>query len=92
MSQLFEIIEVENFCGWQCDRCGIKLAVENCGHIHGEWGYPSKKDGQEESCDLCEECFQLVLDFLTSIKAEYRVNPSHNDNLTAAMADLKGDK
>ncbi len=51
-----------------CNRCGKEISVVN-GHetegvFHGEymWGYFSEKDGERHSFDLCETCYDRIVE------------------------------
>lgn len=53
-----------------CNKCGKKMKVENGflkeGCFHGEnvFGYFSTRDGMKHSWDMCEACYdQMVQDF-----------------------------
>lgn len=63
-----------------CNQCGKKLLVKNGILIEGmlevkqNFGYFSNKDGQTHTFDLCEECYdRLVQDFAipVSVKEEF---------------------
>lgn len=47
-----------------CDCCGKKIAAKNgiatedFLHIRKEWGYFSRKDGDIDEFDICEDCFE----------------------------------
>lgn len=64
-----EIIEV---C---CNRCGKKIAVENGIIKEGvytadiRWGYFSNKDGQIHNFDVCEGCYdQMIEEFAIPVE------------------------
>lgn len=50
-----------------CNMCRKKLLVQNGLLIEGAlsvdkvWGYFSKKDGERHSFDLCEECYNKLV-------------------------------
>lgn len=53
-----------------CNKCGKNIKVENgfikegCFHVEHVFGYFSKKDGMKHSWDLCEACYDdLVQEF-----------------------------
>jgi len=58
-----------------CNRCGKELKVEN-GIVHEDfcqinklWGYFSDKDGQRDSFELCESCYdEIVKTFVIPVK------------------------
>lgn len=49
-----------------CNCCKKELLVENgilkdeCIHISHDFGYFSKKDGETQSFDLCEDCYEKI--------------------------------
>lgn len=58
-----------------CNKCGKKIAklndiwMEEVLQVNKEWGYFSKKDGREDSFDLCETCYdELVASFVVPIE------------------------
>ena len=60
-----------------CNRCKKELTVENGvvkeGYFCGDslFGYFSKKDGVKHSFDLCEECYDKIIEsFAIPVKAE----------------------
>ena len=50
-----------------CNQCGRELKLQNGivqeGIFEGSvrWGYFSKKDGEQHSFDLCEECYEAMV-------------------------------
>lgn len=52
----------------KCDCCGRLLKVKNGIVMEGvfsidySWGYFSSKDGEIDSVDLCEECFDRIIE------------------------------
>lgn len=67
-----------------CDVCGksCKDHIDNIESalLSAYWGYSSKKDGLNYEVDLCENCFDKVLEFIAKIKGSI-VNPTSNNNL-----------
>lgn len=51
-----------------CNLCGKEISMENGIITEGvfsadqNWGYFSNKDGQADSFDLCEECYNSITD------------------------------
>lgn len=51
-----------------CNCCGKKISVKNGmeteGVFHGQvqWGYFSEKDGETHRFDLCEECYDKIVE------------------------------
>ncbi len=63
--QLKETKEVKKIV---CNKCGKEISVVN-GHaregvfsVDQTWGYFSEKDGERHSFDLCESCYDELLD------------------------------
>lgn len=58
-----------------CNKCGRILNVNNgivmeglCS-VNQSWGYFSMKDGQRDSFDLCESCFDVIVrDFVIPVE------------------------
>lgn len=55
-----------------CDRCDKLCTDEVYGNeyavLEAMWGYASKKDGTKQEFELCEDCFDIVVDFIKSKK------------------------
>ena len=47
-----------------CNGCGREIPLEYTDYFHGEktWGYFSEQDGRMDSFDLCEDCYQKLID------------------------------
>ncbi len=51
-----------------CNQCGREISKNALGyfqdhvHVEKEWGYFSGKDGTRYSFDLCEECFNHMVE------------------------------
>jgi len=51
-----------------CNCCGKEIPLVRDGvweeYYHGEksWGYFSKQDGRQDSFDLCQECYEKMID------------------------------
>ena len=53
-----------------CDACGKSIFVEICGGHHNlvgftatqQWSYGSKFDGELHEFELCEGCYELMLE------------------------------
>ena len=60
--------ELEEIC---CNRCGKKIRLENGmleeGIFHGKvtWGYFSEKDMEQHEFDLCEACYDKMIQAFT---------------------------
>jgi len=50
-----------------CDICGEsckKSADYEYAYLSANWGYDSKKDGEQHRAHLCEKCYNKVRDFI----------------------------
>ncbi len=51
-----------------CNRCGKEIPVadgcetEGVFHVDYKWGYFSRKDGERHKFDLCESCYDSLLE------------------------------
>lgn len=56
----------------RCDICKVscKSSIGDYEHatISAQWGYCSRKDGEEYHIDICENCFDKVIQFVESLK------------------------
>ena len=60
-----------------CNKCGKEIAVcngrlaEDVLQVEKRWGYPSDKDNEVHSFDLCETCYdELVAAFSIPVEIE----------------------
>lgn len=50
-----------------CNACGKKMLVENgilkeeCIHVEHDFGFFGEKDGESDSFDLCEACYDKLI-------------------------------
>lgn len=50
-----------------CNMCGQKIEKDDNGHfadylqVYKRWGYYSSHDGEEHSFDLCENCYNNII-------------------------------
>ena len=62
-----------------CDICGnnCKDKLENIesAALTAYWGYTSRKDGQQFELDICENCFDKLIKFLSDLKGS-QINPN----------------
>ena len=63
-----------------CNACGKKLLVENgilkeeCIHVEHDFGFFGSRDGESDSFDLCEACYEkLIADFAVPVDKKERV-------------------
>ena len=57
-------------CGGSCSRSPACAGSAEYGVLEADWGYWSRKDGESFRRDLCEDCFDKVVKFLSSISEE----------------------
>lgn len=62
-----------------CNDCGKKLLVENgilkeeCIHVDHDFGFFGARDGESDSFDLCEACYEkLISDFSVPVDRRER--------------------
>lgn len=50
-----------------CNACGKKMLVENgilkeeCIHVEHDFGFFGERDGESDSFDLCEACYEKLI-------------------------------
>ena len=60
-------IEIKKLDEIICNCCGKKISVinevpqEDIVEVEKHWGYLSKKDGQKDAFDLCEDCYDRIV-------------------------------
>jgi hypothetical protein len=60
-------IKVEKVEKVVCNMCGKTVEVDEYGnikdyiHIEKKWGYSSDMDGDEDSIDLCQQCYKAFI-------------------------------
>lgn len=58
-----------------CDMCGLCCTDDNFGNeyatIEASWGYGSSKDGSKFDIQLCEKCFDDVLELIKKKRKSY---------------------
>ena len=65
-----------------CNKCGKEIAVnhgcptEDVLSVDKRWGYFSKKDGREDTFDLCEKCYDEITE-----KFLYKINTKNYTEL-----------
>ena len=67
-----------------CDVCSksCKDGLENIesASISAYWGYTSKKDGDQYELDICENCFDKLIQFLNDLKGS-EIKPNSTENI-----------
>ncbi len=48
--------------------CKTSLGDYEFAQLSASWGYSSKKDGEEYNFDICENCFDKILEFAKTLK------------------------
>ncbi len=62
-----EYIEDRKLTKVVCNACGKNLLVENgilkeeCIHVDHDFGFFGSKDGESDSFDLCEACYEKMI-------------------------------
>ncbi len=63
-----------------CNACGKKMLVENgilkeeCIHVEHDFGFFGARDGESDSFDLCEACYEkLIADFAVPVDKKERL-------------------
>lgn len=76
MSAIYKTQEVQTLIGHRCDICGREMLDPSvvgtadlndiCDHakLEANWGYFSNKDRQVHTCDMCEECYDKVREYI----------------------------
>lgn len=73
----YQIKETKEVSKIICNKCGKEVSVENghseeeMFHVEHAWGYFSGKDGEKHSFDLCEACYdEIVNSFCIPVEIE----------------------
>lgn len=74
-----EYIEDRKLTKVVCNACGKNLLVENgilkeeCIHVDHDFGFFGSKDGESDSFDLCEACYEkLIAGFAVPVERRER--------------------
>lgn len=64
----------------RCNKCGRKIRLRNgfpeegVFHADNSWGFFSRRDGENHSFDLCEDCYdEWIRSFEIGVEIEERV-------------------
>ena len=79
MSVKYKIKEVQTIDKILCDLCATNCTEENA-LLHADWGYNSKKDGLRYRVNLCENCFDSIINWMKDRRYPY-IFTSSNDPL-----------
>ena len=64
-----EVVDITcDICGNSCAKCGLEYA-----ELRSNWGYDSKKDGEQHTCEICETCYDKLRDFIESLGGKIQV-------------------
>jgi DNA-directed RNA polymerase alpha subunit len=81
---------VETLIDIECDVCG-SLCKKECdiesASLTAIWGFDSRKDGEKHSCDLCEDCYDKVHEFIATLGGHITVD-SYIEECIAANRKL----
>jgi hypothetical protein len=68
--QIKELVQRSEITDIICDICNESCCKGSCGceyvAIDHLWGFDSNKDGTKTECDICENCFVKVQDFIVN--------------------------
>lgn len=64
----------------KCNKCGKNIKIENgivregVFNVEYNWGYFSKRDGEKDIFDLCENCYEeMIKEFLINVEIKENV-------------------
>lgn len=63
----YETKEIQEVSKIICNKCGREIArkngrlTEDVLQVEKRWGYPSEKDNEVHSFDLCEDCYDEII-------------------------------
>lgn len=55
-------------CRTACSEIASDSSMVEYATLEAIWGYCSGKDGERYTCEMCEDCFGKVSDFIDSLK------------------------
>ena len=59
-----------DFCSQSCTKQGEDVETAEFAVINAQWGYWSRKDGENCSLDVCENCFDKIMSFTETISSK----------------------
>lgn len=62
-----------DICNKSCNESGYDFESHEWAELKATWGYFSNKDLQIHQCHMCEQCYDLVANFIKSIGGKIRV-------------------
>lgn len=63
-----------------CSRsCKTPLADFEHATVSADWGYSSRKDGQQTRIDLCESCFDTIINHIYTLRDRHKQATSEHD-------------
>lgn len=70
-----ELVEVVcDACGASCNRSMGEIYSAEYAVLEARWGYWSGKDGESFHNDLCENCFDKIIEFIASISESEKLD------------------
>lgn len=63
-----------DICKKSCIKCFDDVGFAEYATIEARWGYCSKKDGEKFESEICEDCFDKLIDFIESLKKDVSTN------------------
>lgn len=61
-------------CGANCSRSMGEIYSAEYAVLEATWGYWSRRDGESFRKDLCEDCFEKILDFIGTISESEKLD------------------
>jgi hypothetical protein len=84
------MIPEQHVVGWKCDICGMscnasqdeRYEAHERASLRARWGYHSRKDMQVHECDMCEDCYDHLVEYIETMGGKVRViEDNHFDPL-----------
>ena len=79
--ELRQAVQENRVVGYLCDICGKtcnasqddRYEAHEFALLRADWGYHSRKDDQSHECDMCEECYDRVWEFIETLGGKVRL-------------------
>jgi len=59
-----------DICGKSCNNSGQEVGFAEFAVLEANWGYFSRKDETRYNCEMCEDCFDKLTNFIEVLKNE----------------------
>jgi|SRR5262252_2565917 len=85
--EIRQMVREQHVVGWKCDICGKSCNASEDGryeaheraYLFARWGYYSRKDMQIHECDMCEDCYDRVMEYIETLGGKVRILADHFD-------------